>query len=229
VTLLRKEVQSKLSNITALQFYQIKRFKMFKKLGQISATLLAGLLLVYSATRSLDFISLTLPADKQILAWFGLAALDGGLIAWTLTYLYGAKGWQRPIAFGMVVIDLFGVVAMFTLDTLYNAGANGMTGGLTENQIFWSVVGLSGVIGLNIAASVASHLMSPEALRAQAEEEADDKIETATLKQITSNADTLAAEVAPIVAADWVNKKRVQHMANIGNTPAGGTDFFGSK
>ncbi len=54
---------------------------MFKKLGQISATVLAGLLLVYSATRSLDFISLTLPADKQILAWFGLAALDGGLIA----------------------------------------------------------------------------------------------------------------------------------------------------
>ena len=202
---------------------------MFKKLGQISATILAGLLLIYSATRSLDFISLTLPADKQILAWFGLAALDGGLIAWTLTYLHGSKGWQRPIAFGMVVIDLLGVIAMFTLDTLYNAGTNGKTGGLTENQIFWSVVGLSGVIGLNIAATVASHLMSPEALRAQAEEEADDKIETATLQQITKNADTLAAEVAPIVAADWVSKKRVQHMANIGNTPAEGSGFFGQK
>ena len=202
---------------------------MFKKLGQISATILAGLLLIYSATRSLDFISLTLPADKQILAWFGLAALDGGLIAWTLAYLHGAKGWQRPIAFGMVVIDLLGVIAMFTLDTLYNAGQNGMTGSLTENQIFWSVVGLSAVIGLNIAATVASHLMSPEALRAQAEEEADDKIETATLAQITKNADTLAAEVAPIVAADWVQKKRVQHMANIGSTPAEGSGFFGQK
>ena len=202
---------------------------MFKKLGQISATILAGLLLIYSATRSLDFISLTLPADKQILAWFGLAALDGGLIAWTLAYLHGSKGWQRPIAFGMVVIDLLGVIAMFTLDTLYNAGTNDMTGRLTENQIFWSVVGLSGVIGLNIAATVASHLMSPEALRAQAEEEADDKIETATLQQITKNADTLAAEVAPIVAADWVSKKRVQHMANIGNTPAEGSGFFGQK
>lgn len=202
---------------------------MFKKLGQISATVLAALLLVYSATRSLDFISLTLPADKQILAWFGLAALDGGLIAWTLGYLYGSKGWQRPIAFGMVVIDLLGVIAMFTLDTLYNAGQNGMTGSLTENQIFWSVVGLSAVIGLNIAATVASHLMSPEALRAQAEEEADDKIETATLAQITKQADTLAAEVAPMVAADWVNKKRVQHMANIGSTPAEGSGFFGQK
>jgi hypothetical protein len=202
---------------------------MFKKLGQISATVLAALLLVYSATRSLDFISLTLPPDKQILAWFGLAALDGGLIAWTLAYLHGSKGWQRPIAFGMVVVDLLGVIGMFTLDTLYNAGANGMTVTLTPDEIYYAVLALSGVIGLNIAATVASHLMSPEALRAQAEEEADDKIETATLAQIIKNADTLAAEVAPIVAADWVNKKRVQHMANIGNTPVQGDGFFGQK
>lgn len=202
---------------------------MFKKLGQISATVLAGLLLIYSATRSLDFISLTLPPDKQILAWFGLAALDGGLIAWTLAYLHGAKGWQRPIAFGMVVVDLLGVIAMFTLDTLYNAGANGMTTTLTQAEIYYAVLALSIVIGLNIAATVASHLMSPDALRAQAEEEADDKIETATLEQITKNADTLAAEVAPLVAADWVNKKRVQHMAKVGNVPVEGEGFFGRK
>lgn len=202
---------------------------MFKKLGQISATVLAGLLLIYSATRSLDFISLTLPPDKQILAWFGLAALDGGLIAWTLAYLHGAKGWQRPIAFGMVVVDLIGAIAMFTLDTLYNAGTNGMTVALSEQDIKWAVIGLSAVIGLNIAATVASHLMSPDALRQQAEEEADDKIETATLEQITKNADTLAAEVAPIVAADWISKKRVQHMAKIGNVPVEGENFFGGK
>lgn len=204
---------------------------MFKKLGSISATVLAGLLLIYSATRSLDFISLTLPADKQILAWFGLAALDGGLIAWTLAYLHGSKGWQRPIAFGMVVVDLLGVIVMFTLDTLYNAGTNGLMVTLTAQEIKWAVIGLSAVIGLNIAATVASHLMSPEAIRAQAEEEADDKIETATLEQITKNADALAAEVAPIVAADWISKKRVQHMAKIGNVPVSvdGESFFGKK
>ncbi|MBV6449716.1 MAG: hypothetical protein MHPDNHAH_00429 [Anaerolineales bacterium] len=202
---------------------------MFKKLGQISATVLAGLLLVYSATRSLDFISLTLPPNKQILAWFALAALDGGLIAWTLGYLHGAKGWQRPIAFGMVVVDLLGVIAMFTLDTLYNAGSNGMTVTLTQEEIYYAVLALSGVIGLNIAATVASHLMSPEALKQQAEEEADDKIETATLEQITKNADALAAEVAPIVAADWISKKRVQHMAKVGSSPVSSTDFFGGK
>lgn len=195
----------------------------------MSATALAVLLLIYSATRSLDFISLTLPPNRQILAWFGLAALDGGLIAWTLAYLHGAKGWQRPIAFGMVIVDLLGAIGMFTLDTLYNSGANGMTVTLTQEEIFYSVLALSGVIGLNIAATVATHLMSPEALKQQAEEEADDKIETATLEKITQNADTLAAEVAPIVAADWVSKKRVQHMAKVDSSPVSGLNFFGGK
>jgi hypothetical protein len=219
----------KTSNITALQFYQTNEVNMFKKLGQISATILAGLLLIYSATRSFDFISLTLPADKQILAWFGLAALDGGLIAWTLAYLHGAKGWQRPIAFVMVVIDLIGVITMFTLDTLYNTGTKGLTVSMTEQEIKWAVIGLSAVIGLNIAATIATHLMSPDALRQQAEEEADDKIETATLEHITKNAETLAAEVAPIVAADWIAKKRVQHMAKVGSVPVQGEGFFGGK
>jgi hypothetical protein len=202
---------------------------MFKKLGQISATVLAGLLLIYSATRSLDFISLTLPPDKQILAWFGLAALDGGLIAWTLAYLHGSKGWQRPIAFGMVIVDLIGAIAMFTLDTLYNASANGLVISLKPEDIRWAVIGLSAIIGLNIAATVACHLMAPEALRAQAEEEADDKIETATLKRIVQNADQLAAELAPIVAEDWISKKRVEHMSRVGSVPAEGSSFFGRK
>jgi hypothetical protein len=60
---------------------------MFKKIGALLVTVLGGALLVYSATRSLDFIELTLPEDRKILAYFGLAALDGGIVAWLLSYL----------------------------------------------------------------------------------------------------------------------------------------------
>ena len=71
---------------------------MLKKIGALIVTLLGIVLLVYSATRSLDFIMLTLPPERQIMAYFGLAALDGGLIAWLLSYLYGSRGgWQRAI------------------------------------------------------------------------------------------------------------------------------------
>jgi len=202
---------------------------MFKKFGQISATVLAGLLLVYSATRSLDFIYLTLPSDKRILAWFALAALDGGLIVWVLTYLYGAKGWQRTISLIMVVVDLIGVIVMFTLDALYNTGASGLIVAMDAQAIKNAVVGLSGVIGLNITATVANHLMSPEVLRAQAEEEADDKIETATLKQIAENAGLLASELAPVVASEWVAKKRSAVLSKSGSVPLVGATFFDNK
>ena len=65
---------------------------MLKKIGVLFITVLGGALLIYSATRSLDFISLTLPKDRQVLAYFGLAALDGGILAWLLSYLYGSRG-----------------------------------------------------------------------------------------------------------------------------------------
>ncbi len=190
---------------------------MFKKIGGLLVTVLGGLLLVYSATRSLDFIMLTLPADRQILAYFGLSALDGGLIAWILAYLYGSRGgWQRAISILMILVDLVGAVAMFTLDTLYNTGKAGMTAALGADELQTAVLALSGVIVLHIAATVAHHLPDVDQLKAQAEEEAFSKVEDATLKQISQNADQLAAQVAPMLAADWVQNTRSRYLANLG-------------
>jgi hypothetical protein len=190
---------------------------MFKKIGALIVTLLGGALLVYSASRSLDFIGLTLPADRQILAWFGLAALDGGLIAWLLAYLYGSRGgWQRAISILMVIVDLIGAVLMFVADTLYNTGKAGLTQVMAPETIETIVLALSGVIALNIAATVAHHLTDPDKLKEQAEEEAFSKVEDATLKQITQNADQLAAEVAPMLATDWMQNTRARYLANLG-------------
>ena len=190
---------------------------MFKKIGQLMATLLGLVLLVYSATRSLDFIMLTLPHDRQVLAYFGLAALDGGLLAWILSYLYGSRGgWQRAISLIMVLVDLLGAVAMFTLDTLYQTGQSGMTAALTADELQTAVLGLSGIIALNISATIAHHLTDPDKLKEQAEEEAFSKVEDATLKQISQNADQLAAQVAPMLAADWMQNSRARYLANLG-------------
>jgi hypothetical protein len=190
---------------------------MTKKIGVLLVTLLGGALLVYSATRSLDFISLTLPADRQVLAYFGLAALDGGLLAWTLSYLYGARGaWQRAISILMVIVDVIGAIAMFTLDTLYNTGKNGMTKAMSPEEMTTAVLGLSGIIALNIIATIAHHITDPEKLREQAEEEAFAKVEDATLKQISKNADGLAAQLAPIMAADWQAQTQAKYMSYVG-------------
>jgi hypothetical protein len=190
---------------------------MLKKIGLMIVTILGGALLVYSATRSLDFISLTLPPDRQILAYFGLAALDGGLLAWVLNFLYGARGsWQRGIAIMMVIVDTIGAIAMFTMDTLYNTGVSGMTAALSADAITSAVLALSLIIALNIIATIAHHLTDPEKLREMAEEEAFAKTEEATLKQIAKNANALAAEIAPIMAEDWKVQTRAKYMSYVG-------------
>lgn len=189
---------------------------MKKVIGSLLATLLGGALLVYSATRSLDFISATLPPDRQILAWFGLAALDGGLVAWMLNFLYGAKGgFQRAIAILMVMVDFVGAVAMFTLDTLYNTGQAGMTAAMSKNDLQTSVLALSAVIALNIAATVAHHIMDPDNRQRMAEEDAQDQIEEQALKKIGENIPALAASLAPDLANDVLSDIRGRYASGL--------------
>ena len=192
---------------------------MFKSIGSYLVLALGLALLGYSATRSIDFISLTLPPERQILAWFGLAALDGGLIGFFIAFLYGSKGiWQRGVCLLMVVIDFAGCVVMFTLDAIYNTGQAGLTAALTPGEIFSAVLALSGVIALNILGTLLYHVTDPDMLKSIAEEEAFGKVEDAARKQIANNADALAAEVAPMIAADWMNKSRSKYLASIGGS-----------
>jgi hypothetical protein len=190
---------------------------MIKKIGVLLVTILGGALLVYSATRSLDFIGLTLPADRQILAYFGLAALDGGLVAWLLSYLNGSRGaWQRAISILMVIVDTIGAIGMFTADTLYQTGKNGMTAAMTPEAMTNAILALSGIIALNIVATIAHHITDPDKMREQAEEEAFSKTEEATLKQISKNADKLAANLAPIMADDWMQQASARYLSYVG-------------
>lgn len=187
---------------------------MGRRLGNILATGLGLLLLVYTASRSLDFIMLTLPPERQILAWFGLAALDGGMIAWLLAYLHGSKSsWQRAISLLMVGLDFVGCVAMFTLDTVYTVGKSGLTSTVSPDVIWGAVIGLSLIIAANIAATVAFHLLDPDALLKHAEEEAQSKIEEEALRLISANSHELAAQLAPGIAETWrlQTSARYQH------------------
>lgn len=191
---------------------------MKKKLGSLFVTVLAGALLIYSATRSIDFIMLTLPPDRQILAWFGLAALDGGLLAWIAAYLYGSRGgWQRGISLVMIVVDLLGCIAMFTADTIYNTGKAGLTVALDANQMFSFVLALSGIIALNIAAAVVHHLTEPDQLKKQAEEEAFSRIEDQALEKINQSSEMLASQLAPMIADDWMQNTRARYINALGS------------
>jgi hypothetical protein len=188
---------------------------MLKRVGAVAVIMLSGLLLVYSASRSLNFISMTLPPERQVLAWFGLAALDVGLVVWLVAFLYGSHGWQRPLSALMVMVDLVGAIAIFTADTWYEAGRAGLIGAMSQDQVQGIVIVLCGIIALNIAGAVAHMVLDPEQMRNMAEEDAMDKIESETLKKITEQAEQLAAELAPKIAADWSTRTRARYSSRM--------------
>jgi|CXWL01.1.fsa_nt_gi hypothetical protein len=179
-------------------------------------TALGLCLLGYTAVRTVDLITLTLPGDKQVTGYLALAAFDGGLIAWSLFFMNGAKGaWQRGIAILMTLVSTCGVLAALAADTLYHASEAGMTRGVDPlfiESVVWVMVA---VIGLNILAVTFVHITDPSRLKAMAEAEAIDKIESATLALIARSADSLAAELAPVQAAKWVEDMRARHGAGV--------------
>jgi len=186
---------------------------MAKWIGKILVTVLGLALLVYSSIRSVSFIQLTLSSDKQMLAFFGLAALDGGIIVWLCAFLYGSHGGaQRGLSIIMVIVDFLGAVAMFTADTAFNTGKSGLTVAFDQNEMMGFILVLSAIIALNIGAGIAHHIADPDNMRRMADEEAFGKIEELARKKVSEESDFLAAELAPTIAASWSAQTRAKYM-----------------
>lgn len=191
---------------------------MKKVLATMFITAVALVLAGYSAMRSLDFIQLTLPADQAATGYLALIATEGGIFCWLLYFLFGAEGaWQRGIGLVMTLIDLVGSVALFVADTLYRSAERGLTTAMTPEEIRTVIFALSGLIALNVGATVACHLFDPAARKKGAEQEAFSELENATLEAISKDAKTLAATLAPVVAADWINTTRTRYTAALGS------------
>ena len=57
---------------------------LLKFVALVAFFVIGGGLLVYAASRSLDFVQTTLPAKDQVLGYFALLATSGGMIGWLL-------------------------------------------------------------------------------------------------------------------------------------------------
>lgn len=189
----------------------------FKKgLANVLVTGLGILLLGYSAFRSIDFVSLTVPADKQFLAYLAVAATELGIVFWLATFLWGSSGAiQRAIAAIMTIVDFAGSTALFVADTMLRSGENGLIAEMAAEDVQLVIVGLSVVVAANILATIAYHATDPEVMRNMAAEEAKDEIDQLTLKKIQENSKLLAAEVAPQIASDWMMQTRARYMHQI--------------
>ena len=175
-----------------------------KGVGGVAFYVLAIGLLIYAGSRSLDFIQSTLPASQKMIGFLGLLATEGGAIIWLMVFLKQASGiGQKVIAALIAVVDMFGSIGLFTMDTLYRSGQSGQIAALSADDIRSVILVLSGLIGLNLVAVFCFHIVEPENLRRMQEESAKDAVQDALLKHIEHNADGMAKEMLPTLYDQW--------------------------
>ena len=177
---------------------------LFKFVALVAFFVIGGGLLVYAASRSLDFVQSTLPVKDQVLGYFALLATSGGMIGWLLVFLYRADGIiQRGTALLMVLIDFLGEAALFTMDTLYRSGENGLVGQMTQDEIRTVILAMSGLIALNIFATLIFELGRMEVLKEIAEGAARDLVMFKALAQIERDSERVADEMMPEIVDQW--------------------------
>lgn len=177
---------------------------LFKFVATVAFLVIGGGLLVYAASRSLDFVQTTLPSNDQVLGYFALLATSGGMIGWLLVFLYRADGiLQRGTALLMVLLDFFGEAALFTMDTLYRSGENGLVGQMTQDEIRMVILGMSALIAINIFATIIFELGKMEVLKEIAEGAARDLVMFKALARIEKDSETVAEEMTEEIVNQW--------------------------
>lgn len=177
---------------------------LFKFVAMVAFLVIGGGLLVYAASRSLDFVQTTLPAKDQVLGYFALLATSGGMIGWLLVFLYRADGIiQRGTALLMVLLDFLGEAALFTMDTLYRSGENGLVGQMTQDEIRTVILGMSALIAINIFATIVFELGKMEVLKEIAEGAARDLVMFKALARIEKDSETVAEEMMEDIVNQW--------------------------
>lgn len=180
---------------------------LWKTVAKVAFYAIALGLMGYAAMRTLHFIQATLPADQQILGYLALLATSGGAVAWLLVFLHTAEGvLQKATSIIMVLVCLVGEFALFAFDTLLVTGEAGLITGMSADEIRAVVIGMSGLIAINIGATIAYHLVDPHNIKAMKEGFVKDKLEDEAMKLIEKKGEEIARDMAPRLAEEWAEE-----------------------
>lgn len=176
-------------------------------IARLAIYAIGTLLLGYTAYRSYDILASTLPSDALVFAVMGLAGLDGGLVAWSLFYMHGARGGaQKGIALTMIGVSLLGILVTVVGDSLMRSKIANLPEYVTL-AVLW---GVPIVIWLNVAAVVATHILDPDRKLEDARRSVEHTIAAKRAQLMNDSADTLAGEIAPSEHTRFVNEMKAR-------------------
>lgn len=165
--------------------------------------IVGGGLMFYSASRTAALLQVTLPAGQKEMAYLALLAFDGGLIAWTLLFMFGAEGaHQRAISGMMILVSLVGVIFGFGADSILGAQAGGLINAENVPDGFGMIAVLLtvGIIAANIASVTFFHVFSLENRQNMRNESFKETIEEAADKKSRTRINDLAADLGEEMA-----------------------------
>lgn len=143
-------------------------------------------LMAYAASRTLEFVQSTMPADKQFMGYLFLLATGIGALIWLAVFLNHAEGAkQRALSFAMGLIDLAGEGVLVYADTMRTSSANGLlTMSQSDMQTF--ILASVGAIVLNALAWYMFKLWDPTAERSSQARDLVDEVTEAAIKKLNS-------------------------------------------
>lgn len=163
-------------------------------LGDVVVLIMSSVLLIYTGYRSWHFLSLSIPADFQILAMVGLWGIDIAMVFWAVTWIFGSSSpAQDGVSMTMWVIDVIAMILTSVIDTIMYA--DGSTIPEIVKTIAWYGVPL--IIVGNATMAVIYHFTSPATKYRRQQRKLDARMEEARqkgdfeIKEITATADRL--------------------------------------
>lgn len=136
--------------------------------------------LFYASSRTLGFVTNTMPADKQYLGYLFLLFTGIGSLIWLAVYLNYANGSnQRAVAFVMAILDLVGELVLMYADTVKVSSDNGLLK-MSQDDLQIFIYASFGIVALNVMAAFVFKLSDPEKEKEERKKDRDEKIEEMT-------------------------------------------------
>lgn len=145
-------------------------------------------LLAYASSRTLHFVTATMPAESQLWGYLFLLSTGIGAVIWQQIYLHKASGSkQRGLSFVMAILDLLAEMVMVYADTQTVSATNGLVV-MTKEDVSLFIFASVAIISVNIIAGFMFDLFDPDAEAEQHTKDATDQITNTILKDMSTPA-----------------------------------------
>lgn len=191
-------------------------------LVKLGLSILGYGLLAYAASRTLEFVQATMPADKQWMGYLYLLATGIGALIWLHVFLHDAKGSKRRgLSMGIAIVDLLMEFTLVYADTMRESSKQGLLT-MSADDLRLFILASVLAVGLNAFAWFFYTLWDPDKEQERKAADLVDEIEEEAMKSLSTPEarQNMIAAHAPHIQAVIMNRVAENVAARFTGIPA---------